>query len=104
MIKKFKYLENVILKNDLELEQPKLYNIIFYNDPITTTSFVIEILKTVYNKTEHDAEEITNFIHFIGEGIVATYPYEIAEQKIIETKKIIKSKGYPLKINFKPSY
>ena len=103
-MKQFKYLEDVILKNDLELEKPKLYNIIFYNDPITTTSFVIEILKTVYKKTEHDAEEITNFIHFIGEGIVATYPYEIAEQKIIKTKKIIKSKGYPLKINFKPSY
>jgi ATP-dependent Clp protease adapter protein ClpS len=46
--------------------------------------------KEVYKKTTHDAEEITNFIHFIGEGIVATYPYEIAEQKIIETKKIIK--------------
>lgn len=104
MIKKFKYLEDIVLENDLKLEKPKLYNIIFYNDPITTTSFVIEILKKVYKKTTHNAEEITNFIHFIGEGIVATYPYEIAEQKIIETKKIIKSKGYPLKINFEPSY
>ena len=104
MIKKFKYLKDIVLENDLKLEKPKLYNIIFYNDPITTTSFVIEILKKVYKKTTHNAEEITNFIHFIGEGIVATYPYEIAEQKIIETKKIIKSKGYPLKINFKPSY
>jgi ATP-dependent Clp protease adaptor protein ClpS len=99
MIKKFKYLENVILKNNLELEKPKLYHIIFYNDPITTTSFVIEILKTVYKKTEYDAEEITNFIHFIGEGIVATYPYEIAEQKIIETRALIKKKGCPLKVS-----
>lgn len=57
-----------------------------------------------FDPDARDAEEITNFIHFIGEGIVATYPYEIAEEKIIETKKIIKSKGYPLKINFKPSY
>ena len=98
-MKQFKYLEDVILKNDLELEKPKLYNIIFYNDPITTTSFVIEILKTVYKKTEYDAEEITNFIHFIGEGIVATYPYEIAEQKIIETRALIKKKGCPLKVS-----
>ena len=104
MIKKFKYLKDIVLENDLKLEKPKLYNIIFYNDPITTTSFVIEILKKVHKKTAQDAEEISNFIHFIGEGIVATYPYEIAEQKIIETKKIIKSKGYPLKINFKQSY
>lgn len=104
MIKKIKPTEDFILKNDLKLEKPKLYNIIFYNDPVTTTQFVIDILKTIYQKKEYDAEEITNFIDFIGKGIVATYPYEIAEQKMLETQTLIKKKGCPLRVSLNLSY
>jgi ATP-dependent Clp protease adapter protein ClpS len=41
-------------------------------------------------------------IHQDGAGIVAVYPYELAEQKGIETTMLARNNGFPLQVKLEP--
>ena len=51
------------------------------NDDVTTMEFVITCLTDFFEYTEEQAKKIVVDIHEEGSAPVATYPYEIAEQK-----------------------
>jgi ATP-dependent Clp protease adaptor protein ClpS len=68
------------------------------NDDQTSMEFVIESLKVVFNYTEEDAADITLKIHDEGSAVVATLPYEMAEQKGIEVTLLARNNGYPLNV------
>jgi len=78
--------------------EPSLYNVIYMNDDQTSMEFVIESLKVVFNYTEEDAADITLKIHEEGSAVVATLPYEMAEQKGIEVTLLARNNGYPLNV------
>ena len=84
-----------ILPRD-DIVPPSGYNIIYFNDEITTQDFVEESLIQFFDYNDADAEEMTLKIHTDGSAIVATLPFEIAEQKGIEVTLLARSKGYPL--------
>ena len=68
------------------------------NDDQTSMEFVIESLKVVFNYNEQDATDITMKIHDEGSAVVATLPYEMAEQKGIEVTLLARNNGYPLNV------
>jgi ATP-dependent Clp protease adaptor protein ClpS len=80
------------------LPEPSLYNVIYMNDDQTTMEFVIESLKAVFDYTEEDATDITIKIHDDGSAVVATLPYEMAEQKGIEVTLLARNNGFPLNV------
>jgi ATP-dependent Clp protease adaptor protein ClpS len=80
------------------IAEPNLYNVIYMNDDQTSMEFVIESLKVVFNYTEEDAADITLKIHDEGSAVVATLPYEMAEQKGIEVTLLARNNGYPLNV------
>jgi ATP-dependent Clp protease adaptor protein ClpS len=88
------------LKNDpkLNAQEPPLFRVIFVNDEITTMEFIIETLKTLFNYEEDDAHAKTVQIHEEGSSVIACYPFEIAEQKGIETTMLARSNGFPLQV------
>lgn len=86
------------IKPKLDLEPPGNYNVIYLNDDVTTMEFVIESLCTVFNYETNNAETVTTKIHEDGSAVVATFPYEIAEQKGIEATLMARNKGFPLQI------
>lgn len=79
-------------------KEPSSYNVIYINDETTTWEFVVESLKIVFNYTEEAAMSMTNQIHEEGSAVVATLPYEIAEQKGVEATIMARSHGFPLQI------
>ncbi len=83
--------------NELEIILPKLYKVILLNDDYTTFDFVIEVLKTVFNKTEEEAINITLKVDREGSAVVGVYPYEIAEMKVNRVHSLARSAGYPLR-------
>ncbi|ROR41121.1 ATP-dependent Clp protease adaptor protein ClpS [Caminibacter pacificus] len=85
------------LDNDLEILLPKLYRVILLNDDYTTFDFVIEILKSVFNKTEEEAINLTLKVDREGSATVGVYPYEIAEMKVNKVHSLARSAGYPLR-------
>jgi len=93
--------ERIDIREDLQA--PSFYNVIFFNDNVTTMDFVIAILVSVFNYGDEDALVITQKIHEEGSAIVATYPYEIAEQKALETTLLARNNSFPLTVKIEAS-
>jgi len=81
-------------KNDTQ--EPSRYNVIYINDDVTTFEFVVESLIVIFNYEKLRAEETAMKINDDGSGIVATLPYEMAEQKGYEVTVLARNSGYPL--------
>ena len=90
-----------LVKEKIKLEEPSMYDVIFLNDNITTTEFVVRVLKQIFSKTQEQAESIMKYIHEKGEGIVGSFVHEVAEQKGIETTLLARQEGYPLQVKVK---
>ena len=86
-----------------DIKPPPLYNVIYVNDNVTTMEFVIETLKAFFDYNEESAYGITMKIHEDGSAVVATLPYEIAEQKGVEITLMARNNGFPLAIKLEPT-
>jgi len=88
---------NPLLENEIKLKVPKLYKVILLNDDYTTFDFVIEILKTIFYKSEEEAINLTLKVDREGSAVVGVYPYEIAQMKVDKMHKVARDAGYPLR-------
>lgn len=87
--------KNLIATNIIE---PSKFKVIFLNDDKTPMQFVVDILMNIFNHDAQRSEAITMEIHNEGSAVVGVYPYEIAEQKGIETTHIARQSGFPLNV------
>ena len=69
-----------------------------HNDDFTTMEFVVEVLKTVFNKDINTSNKIMMDVHKIGRGIVGVYPYDIAATKVAIALGMAKEEGFPFNI------
>ena len=88
----------LILDSRTKTKKPAMYKVIMLNDDITTMEFVIMCLTDYFDFTEEEAKKIVVDIHEQGSAVVATYPYEMAEQKGIEVTLSARNEGYPLEV------
>ena len=58
-----------LTREKVKLDEPGLYDVIFLNDNITTTEFVVRVLKQIFGKSQEQAEAIMQKIHNSGSGI-----------------------------------
>jgi ATP-dependent Clp protease adaptor protein ClpS len=86
-----------ISKEDLDLDKPKMYKVILLNDDFTTMDFVVEVLMKIFDKHYNEAVDIMIAVHKDGKGICGVYPFEIAEAKTAQVKKLARESGFPLK-------
>ena len=85
-------------KSKIKIKKPKLYRVIMHNDDFTTMEFVVEVLKTVFNKDINTSNKIMMDVHKIGRGIVGVYPYDIAATKVAIALGMAKEEGFPFNI------
>ena len=83
---------------DEELIAPGRYKVVLVNDNTTPVDFVIALLMHVFKHTEERARGITLEVHNTGAGIAGIFPYEIAEQKGVESTMLARQNGWPLVI------
>ena len=81
-----------------DIAEPRNYNVIYINDEVTTQEFVVETLTTIFNYARESAETLTMRVHEEGSAVVATFPYELAEQKGIEVTVLARNNGFPLQV------
>lgn len=93
---------NLKIEPRLNLQEPKQFRVVFINDETTTMEFIVEILKNIFAFGEEDAHAKTMQIHEEGSGVVGVYPYEIAEQKGIESTILARNNGFPLQVKLEP--
>ncbi|WP_446899130.1 ATP-dependent Clp protease adaptor ClpS [Clostridium sp. LBM24168] len=92
-----KIIENT--KSEIELNKPKLYKVVIYNDDYTTMNFVIKVLMEIFKKQREEAIKIMYDVHRRGIGIAGIYCYDIAETKVIQATTMAKNSGFPLKFS-----
>jgi ATP-dependent Clp protease adaptor protein ClpS len=90
------------IKPKSDIPEPVRYNVIYINDEITTQEFVVETLVIVFNYNQIEAEEMTLKVHKEGSAVVATMPYEMAEQKGVEVTMLARNNGFPLVVKLEP--
>ena len=93
--------EKIAIRHDLA--PPRLYNVVFLNDNTTTADFVIAVLIGVFEYKQDDAIVLMQKIHEDGAAIVAVYPYELAEQKALETTLMARNNSFPLMVKVEPN-
>ena len=80
-----------------EVTEPPMYRVFLLNDDYTTMEFVVEVLKSVFHKSETEATRIMLNVHKAGVGICGVYTYEIAETKVDTVHNLARENGFPLK-------
>lgn len=80
------------------IQEPKKFKVIILNDDHTPMEFVVDVLVNIFNHNTADSEKIMITIHTEGSAVAGIYPYEIAEQKGIETTHLARQAGYPLNV------
>lgn len=84
-------------KTETRTASPPLFKVLMHNDDYTSMEFVVEMLETVFHKPPPEANRIMLSIHFQGAGVCGTFPFEIAETKVVRVHSLAKEEGFPLK-------
>lgn len=85
------------LADEVKLTHPKKYKVFILNDDYTSMDFVVEILTSVFHKSQVEAENIMLEVHKKDKGLCGIYTHEIAETKVMQVAKKAKDNGFPLK-------
>ena len=80
------------------IEFPPERDVVFYNDDFTTMDFVVDVLVSIFNKSNEDAHNLMLTVHKQGSAVVGTYTYDIAVSRAILTKNVAKKNGFPLRV------
>ncbi len=82
----------------VSIEVPPEKDVVFYNDDYTTMEFVVEVLVSIFNKSQEDAQQLMTTVHNTGSAVVGTYTYDIAVSRTNLTRSIAKKNGFPLRV------
>ena len=81
-----------------KVQEPTKYKVILLNDDYTTQEFVINVLQIIFHKNAEDSINLMLQIHYNGKGICGIYPYDIAESKALQVRKMAKEQQFPLRV------
>lgn len=82
---------------EVEFKEPPHYRVILHNDDYTTMDFVVEILCTVFHKSQEEAIRIMLAVHEKGQCECGIYPAEVAETKVSIVHGKARAAGFPLR-------
>ena len=77
-------------------KEPTLYKVVLLNDDYTTMEFVMEVLRSVFDKSPAEAYQIMMHVHTNGRGIAGIYPWEVADTKAAAVVDLARGAGFPL--------
>ena len=84
------------LEVELEIAEPQMFRVVLHNDDYTSMDFVVEVLTTIFHKSEQEAVQIMLAIHEKGKAVCGVYSFEIAQTKAQQVKQLAKKNEFPL--------
>lgn len=84
------------------IREPRRYKVYIHNDDFTTMEFVVMILKTVFFKSEAEAETLMLAVHHSDKAAVGTYSYDVAMSKTEKSMRMAREQGFPLRLTYSP--
>lgn len=82
---------------EVELREPRHCRVFIHNDDYTTMDFVVDILCSIFRKTQEEAVGIMLAVHEKGRGECGVYPAEVAETKVAVVHGKARAAGFPLR-------
>ncbi len=89
-------------RTDKQVKKPHLYKVLMHNDDYTTREFVVDVLCTVFHKSEPDAIRVMLHVHHTGVGVAGLYTREVAETKIKTVEQLARQEEFPLRLTMEP--
>ena len=84
----------------IDIDEPKKYKVTIFNDDFTTMDFVVMILKTIFFKSQAEAETLMMTVHKGKKAVVGIYTYDIAKSKVNKATLMARNAGYPLRLTY----
>jgi ATP-dependent Clp protease adaptor protein ClpS len=81
---------------ELEIQEPQMFRVLLHNDDYTSMDFVVEVLTTIFHKSEQEAVQIMLQIHEKERAVCGVYSFEIAQTKAEQVKQLAKKNEFPL--------
>ncbi|MCC7011707.1 MAG: ATP-dependent Clp protease adaptor ClpS [Planctomycetes bacterium] len=79
------------------------WKVILHNDDVTTFEFVIELLRTLFKKSQIESVRLTYEVHEKGLAIVAITNFEHAELYCDQVKSLARARSFPLVATMEPA-
>ncbi len=76
---------------------PAFYLVVIHKDEITPSTIVIQVLLTVFSKPKEEATRIVSLAKCFGVCVVSSYPFEIAETKAEQGRRLAENLGFVLR-------
>lgn len=89
-------------KEAIKPEEPQRYKVVIHNDDYTPFEFVINVLMTVFQKSEEQAVQLAVEVHQQSKGICGVYVKDIAEIKQSKVASLAKAEHHPLLCTIEP--
>jgi len=89
-------------KTATKTKRPSLFKVLLHNDHYTTREFVVDVLRTVFHKSESESVQVMMHVHLNGVGLAGVYPFEIAETKIKTVERFAREFEFPLHLTIEP--
>ena len=90
------------VKEKRQLKKPPRYRVLLHNDDYTTREFVVDVLRSVFLRSEPDAVRIMLHVHQNGVGVAGVYTYEVAETKVRTVEALARQREFPLMLSIEP--
>jgi len=94
------YDEDLSLRTEKKLEEPKMFRVILHNDHYTTMDFVVEVLVKVFRMPAAKAVQVMMDVHKKGVGICGVYTLDIAVTKVGQVHQMARAREFPLKCSY----
>jgi len=76
-----KYDNLAVLEPRVETHKPPLFKVVMLNDDYTPMEFVVDILKSVFNKPVEEANRLMIEVHNRGSAVCGVFTRDVAETK-----------------------
>lgn len=83
-------------KEALQLEPPKLFQVVMLNDDFTPMEFVVYVLQDLFRHDIEAATQIMLKIHHEGRGVCGVYTKDVAATKVELVLAAARRAGHPL--------
>jgi len=91
-----------VMRQRIDLKEPRRYKVVIYNDDFTTMEFVVMILVQVFLKSEAEANALMLQVHHSDQAVVGIYSYDIAVSKVRKATDMAREQNYPLRLTVEP--
>ena len=84
----------------IELKEPHMYKVIFFNDDVTTMEFVVRVLTQVFHKDEKTATQLMLKVHNEGQAVIGIYTLDVAMTRVEKVRRMASKEGFPLRLEY----